>query len=646
VSSPVSSVSSNSSDAAVTAKKVGKRRSLTGFSGKLIMILAVSLAIFQLYTAFFGLLPTMKQRSFHVAFVMTMIFLLYPGTKDSPRDRVPFVDWILALAAAGCALYVFFGYEDIAMRAGLIYDYELILGGIFTVLVFEAGRRVLGNALPGFCFLFLLFAYFGRSMPGPIQHFGLSVPRIIEELYLTTDGLFGLVTGVSATYIYLFVLFGAFLTSTKASEFFNDFAMALTGHLKGGPAKIAVVSSALMGTISGSTSANVATTGAFTIPLMKEIGYKPHFAGAVEAAASTGGQIMPPVMGAAAFIIADTLGVPYTRVLTAAIIPALLFFWGIWCSLSLEASKLGLKGLPKDRLPKVGKVLLTSGYKAIPLFVIVYFLVKGYNPLYSGCWGIFSCVLLSFVKKSDRLNVKTLVSTLESGSKGALSVAMACIIVGVVIGMMGATGVALRVGDAILAMTQGHLIITLVVTMIIAMLLGMGMPTTASYVMASAVAAPAMVLLGVRPLDAHLFVFFYAVLSSVTPPVCVGAYTAAGIAGADPNKTAFAAVKLALSGFIVPFIFVLAPEILLTNVTSWFVTFQAMISAIVGVFLLASAAENYIMARLRWYERLLAFAGALGLLYPGTVTDLCGLAVLVVLYVVTKKRAKDLPDLA
>ncbi len=621
-------------------KKQGKRRALTGNVGMLITVLAVALAVFQLYTAFFGVLPTMQQRSFHVAFVLPMIFLLYPATKNSPRDRVPLLDWMFALIAAGCALYVFFGYEDIATRAGEVYDYELILGGIFTALVFIAGRRVLGWPLPIFCFLFLLFAYFGRSMPGPIQHFGLSVPRIIEELYLTTDGLFGLVTGVSATYIYLFVLFGAFLTSTKTSEFFNDFSMALTGHLKGGPAKIAVLSSALMGTISGSTSANVATTGAFTIPLMKSIGYQPHFAGAVEAAASTGGQIMPPVMGAAAFIIADTLNIPYTRVLVCAIVPAFLYFWGIWCSLSLEASRLGLKGLPKETLPQLKKVLLSSGYKSIPLFVIVYFLVKGYNPLYSGCWGIACCVLLSFVKKSDRLDVKSLVNTLKDGSLGALSVAMACIIVGNVIGMMGATGVALRVGDAVLALTAGHLVATLVVTLIIATLLGMGMPTTASYVMASAVAAPAMVLLGVKPLDAHMFVFFYAVLSSVTPPVCVGAYTAAGLANADPNRTAFTSVKLALSGFIVPFIFVLAPEILLTNVTSWFVTIQAMISAIVGVFLLSCATENYMMAPLRWYERLIALAGALGLLYPGTVSDLAGLAVLIGLWLLTKKRAE------
>lgn len=639
MSSPIPFVSSSGvSDDKDVSNKVSKRRTLNGFSGKIISILAVSLAVFQLYTAFFGVLPTMQQRSFHVAFILAMIFLLYPGAKSSLRNKISLVDWVLALAAAGCSLYVFLSYEDIALRAGIVYNYELVLGGIFIALVFEAGRRVLGYVLPSFCFLFLPFAYFGRYLPGPLQHFGLSISRIIEELYLTTDGLFGLVTGVSATYIYLFVLFGAFLSSTKTSEFFNDIAMALTGHRKGGPAKIAVLSSALVGTISGSTSANVATTGTFTIPLMKRIGYEPHFAAAVEAAASTGGQIMPPIMGAAAFIIADTLNIPYLMVLMAAVVPAILYFWGIWCSLSLEASKLGLEGLPKNTLPNVKDVLLTSGYKAIPLFVIVYLLVKGYNPLYAGCWGIFSCIVLSFVKKSDRLDLKTLIATLEDGSKGALSVAIACIIVGIVVGTMGATGVALRIGDAIIAVTKGHLVLTLIVTMVITILFGMGMPTTASYVMASVVAAPAIVLLGVNPLDAHLFVFYFAALATVTPPVCVGAYTAAGLAGSDPNKTAFSAVKLALSGFIVPFIFILAPEILLTNVSSWLVTIQAIISAIVGVFLLASAAENYMMAPLRWYERILALIGALGLLYPGTLSDFCGLAILVVLCMVTKRR--------
>lgn len=624
-------------------KKVsgGKKRSFTGWLKLLVTVVTVCLAVFQLYTAFFGLFPAMQQRSLHMAFILPLIFLIYPMWKSSPRGRPSATDWIFALAAAACTLYVFFMYEDIARRAGMFRQYELYLGAALIVLVFEAARRVLGYPLPVFCSLFLFFAYYGRSMPGPFRHFGLSIPRIIEELYLTTDGLFGLVTGVSATYIYLFILFGAFLGSTGTSQFFNDLAMALTGHLKGGPAKIAVVSSAFMGTISGSTSANVATTGAFTIPLMKKIGYQAHFAGAVEAAASTGGQIMPPVLGAAAFIIADTLGISYLKVLSAAVVPALLYFWGIWCCLSLEAAKLGLRGLPKSTLPKVKDVLFRSGYKAIPLFGIIYFLVQGYNPLYAGCWGIGLSVVLSFVKKEDRLDLKSFIATLEDGSKSALSVAVACIIVGVVIGMMGATGIALKVGDVILSFTKGNLLLTLVSTMILSMILGMGMPTTASYVMASAVAAPALVLLGCNALDVHFFVFFYAVLSSVTPPVCVGAYTAAGIAGSDPNKTAFTSIKLALAGFIVPFVFVYSPDIMLTNVSSWPTTIMAIMTACIGVYGLAVATEGYIFRTVPLWARLLALAGAISLIIPGFLGDMAGVVLLGFVVFYNYKLQKD-----
>jgi TRAP transporter 4TM/12TM fusion protein len=420
--------------------------------------------------------------------------------------------------------------------------------------------------------------------------------------------------------------------------------MALTGHLKGGPAKIAVLSSALMGTISGSTSANVATTGSFTIPLMKKVGYKPAFAGAVEAAASTGGQIMPPVLGSAAFIIADTVGTPYINVVLASIVPALLYFFGIWCSLSVEASRVGLKGLPKDALPKIKIVIFKTGYKSLPLFAIIILLCMGRNPLFAACIGILCCVVLSFVDKADRLSWKSLIATLEDGSKSALSVAIACTIVGVVIGMMGATGIALRIGDTILSYTQGMLIPTMIVTMIICLLLGMGMPTTASYVMASAVGVPAMILLGCEPLDAHLFVFFYAVLSSVTPPVCVGAYTAAGIAGANPNQTAFTAVRLALSGFIIPFVFILSPELLITNVTSWPNFVVTLTSAMVGIMTLSIGLEGFLLVSLRFYERIALIGGALCMIVPGVFSDAAGLGVLIAVCFLAKLRSGNTPN--
>ncbi|SBV93604.1 TRAP transporter, 4TM/12TM fusion protein [uncultured delta proteobacterium] len=621
-------------------KKKGKRRAFSGNLKLFITVLTVALACFHLYTSFFGLLPAMQQRSFHLAFILPLIFLLYPAGKNSPYERPSVLDWLFAVSVAGCSLYVCFFYEDIANRAGMFEEYEIYLAALFVLLVFEAARRVLGYILPAFCAFFLFFAYFGPSMPGPFVHAGLSIPRILEELYLTTDGLFGLVTGVSATYIFMFILFGSFLSSTGTANFFNDFSMALTGHLKGGPAKIAVLSSALMGTISGSTSANVATTGSFTIPLMKKVGYQPHFAGAVEAAASTGGQIMPPVLGSAAFIIADTVGTPYINVVVASLVPALLYFFGIWCSLSVEASRVGLKGLPKDMLPKIKHVIVKTGYKAIPLFAIVILLCMGRNPLFAACVGIVCCVVLSFVDKADRLSWKSLIATLEDGSKSALSVAIACTIVGVVIGMMGATGIALRIGDAILSYTQGMLIPTMIVTMIICLLLGMGMPTTASYVMASAVGVPAMILLGCNPLDAHFFVFFYAVLSSVTPPVCVGAYTAAGIAGANPNQTAFTAVRLALSGFIIPFVFILNPELLLTNVTNWPMFVVTLASAMVGIATLSVGLEGFLFVNLRIYERLALLGAALCMIKPGMYTDAVGLGLLAAVYCLAKMRKK------
>ncbi len=616
-----------------------KRRSLANPQMKLLVtVLTVVLACFHLYTSFFGLLPAMQQRSFHIGFVMFLIFLLYPMKKSSPVDRPSLMDWLLAGASVVCAFYIFLNYNDIAMRAGMHEDYEIWLGGLMVILVFEASRRVLGYSLPVFCSLFLLFAYYGRSLPGPLRHFGLSVPRILEELYLTSDGIFGLVAGVSATYIFLFILFGAFLQSTKTSDFFNEFAMALTGHMRGGPAKIAVLSSALMGTISGSTSANVATTGSFTIPLMKKIGYKSHFAGAVEAAASTGGQIMPPVMGASAFIIADTLGISYLQVLLVAIVPAILYFWGIWWSLSFEADRLNLEGLSREQLPRLWEVVRTKGYRSIPLFGIVYFLVRGYNPLYAGCWGIILAFVLSFVKKESRLDVKGFIHTLEDGSKSALSVAIACTVVGVVIGMMGATGIALRVGDAVLSLTGGALLPTLIVTMIIALMMGMGMPTTASYVMASAVATPALIALGCKALDVHLFVLYFAVLSSITPPVCVGAYTAAGIAGSSPNQTGFTAIKLALAGFIIPFVFIYSPELLLTNVTSWPRFVFALVSALLGVVGLAITTEGYFRRPLRIWERLAAGGASLALIVPGVESDVIGYALFAGLWLITRPK--------
>ncbi len=619
----------------------GKRRPLSGGMKWIVTAAALALACFHIGTAFFGVLAPMQQRSFHLAFVLGLIFLLYPARDGGPADRPTVLDCVLSLAGFVSAMYIFVIYEDLVMRMGAYEEYELYLGFTMLALIFEAARRVLGSILPVFCLLFLVYGYFGPYMPGPFLHGGLSIPRIIEEMYMTTDGIFGMVLGVSSTYIFMFVMFGAFLNATGAGAFFNDISMALTGHLRGGPAKIAVLSSALMGTISGSASANVATTGTFTIPLMKKVGYQPHFAGAVEAAASTGGQFMPPVLGAAAFIIADTVGVPYIKVVAASLVPALLYFFGIWCSLSVEANRLDLKGLDKASLPRASDVLMKTGYRALPLVAIITVLVMGRNPLFASCIGMVACLIVAVMNKEKKVTVGMLVDTLEEGAKGALSVAIACAIVGTVVGTMGLTGIALRIGDIIIQYTGGFLPLTLATTMIIALILGMGMPTSASYVMASAVAVPALVKMGCITLDAHFFCFFFAVLSSITPPVCISAYTAAGIAGAPPNLTAFTAIRLAIPGFLVPFIFIFSPELLLTNTTSWFTFAVALASGMVGIATLALGLEGYFQTRLRIVERVVLVGAALTLIVPGVITDAVGLALLGMVFCITRARRKS-----
>ena len=609
-------------------KKQGKRRNLQGWEGTLITVLAVGLAIFQLYTAFFGVLPTMQQRSFHVAFVLPMIFLLYPATKKSPRDHATVIDWIFAILAAIGALYVFFGYEDIATRSGEVYSYELYMGAVFTALVFIAGRRVLGWPLPIFCFLFLLFAYFGRSMPGPLQHFGLSVPRIIEELYLTTDGLFGLVTGVSATYIYLFVLFGAFLTSTRTSEFFNDFSMALTGHLKGGPAKISVLSSALMGTISGSTSANVATTGAFTIPLMKSIGYKPYFAGAVEAASSTGGQIMPPIMGAGAFILAEMIGVPYGKVAIAAILPAVLYFLAVAFQVDFEAGRLGLHGLPADKLPPRMKTFKEGWLFLIPILVLIWALcIVSYSANYSALYASAVILVIGFTFKmrGERLTIKKVFEAIARGARDMLSIAMACSVAGLMIGVLTKTGLGLKFTALLLSISGGAKLTTLILTMIGCTILGMGLPTTAAFIITATLCAPALIQLQITPLAAYMFVFYYACLSAITPPVALAAFAAAGLSGAKPLDTGVSATRLGLAGFLIPFFFCFTPAMLFQGSVSEII--RVSITSLIGIYLLSGGLEGFMYVKLNFLERVLLVAAALLMVDQGWLTDVLGLGI-------------------
>lgn len=450
-------------------------------------------------------------------------------------------------------------------------------------------------------------------------------------MYLGTEGIFGIPLGVSATFVFMFILFGSVLEQTGMGKFIIDLSMALAGWSTGGPAKVAVVSSGLMGSISGSSVANVCTTGMFTIPLMKSVGYKPHFAGAVEAVASTGGQIMPPVMGAAAFIMAQFMGVPYVQVALAAVVPALLYYFAVIVQVHFEASRLGFRGLPREQLPSVLRLLRQKGHLLIPLIGIVYFLIGGFTPLKAAYNGILISFVVSWLNKETRLTLPRLIAALESGARSALGVACACATVGIIVGTATLTGLGLRIASAIVTLAGGNLLLTLLFTMVACILLGAGLPTTANFIVTSTMAAPALFQLGVSPMAAYMFVLYFGIAADLSPPVALAAYAGAGIAGAEPMKTGVTAMKLALAGFIVPFIYVYNPILVLVDFS--FVPFALAVgTAMLGVVLLGMSTIGYFRGVLSLWKRALAFVGAILLLIPGWQSDLLGIVILVLLF--------------
>ena len=616
-------------------------RTLEGWQSKLVALIAIGMSCFHFYTSGFGLLLAQKQGAVHLAFTLCLVFLLYPASsKQSKTSGIPFYDFILGAVGVASAMYLVVFFNELTTRAGLPTQTDLIMGFLLIVTLLEATRRISNPVLPCLAIVALLYCYFGRSLPEMIAHRGFSVPRIVNHMFLGTEGIFGTPLEVSSTFVFMFILFGSVLEKTGLGKFIIDLSMALAGWSTGGPAKVAVVSSGLMGTVSGSSVANVCTTGMFTIPLMKSVGYEPHFAGAVEAVASTGGQIMPPVMGAAAFIMAQILGVPYMEVVLAAVVPALLYYFAVMVQVHFEATRLGLKGLPFSQLPPLFPLLKSKGFLLIPLIAIIYFLLAGFTPLKAAFNGILVSFVLSWLNKETRLTPTRIIEAFESGARGAIGVACACATVGMIVGMGTLTGLALRIANAIVALAGGSKILTLFFTMLASLLLGMGLPTTANFIVTSTMAAPALFLLGVPPMAAYMFVFYFGIAADLTPPVALAAYAGAGIAGSDPMKTGITAFKLALAGFIVPYIYVYNPILLFINVDPLTMV-QAICTALIGVFLLAMSTIGFFKAHMPWYLRITAFVGALGLLTPGTITDLCGLAVLVVIYFIQSRKAKN-----
>jgi TRAP transporter 4TM/12TM fusion protein len=638
---------------------------------KTLFYVALLFSIFQIVTAAFSPISSQVLRAVHVGFLLWVVFLSYPA-HGKARPWQPLA-WLLSLGGIFTALYQWVFEADLIQRSGDLTPADMVMGVLLIALVFEAARRVMGIALPVICGLFLAYGLFGEYLPGELAHRGYGFDQIINQLSFGTEGLYGTPTYVSATYIFLFILFGAFLEQAGMIKLFTDFAMGLFGHKLGGPAKVAVASSALMGTITGSGIANVVTTGQFTIPLMKRFGYRPAFAGGVEATSSMGSQIMPPVMGAVAFIMAETINVPFVEIAKAALIPAILYFGSVFWMVHLEAKRSNLKGLPKDQCPSAFGAVKESWYLLIPLLVLVYLLFSGRTPLFSGmvglaltaivilgsaiilkvqnfglrcafwvalgvlCTGFFQLgiavifaviallMLVCWFIKGGRETLIICLHALVEGARHAVPVGIACALVGVIIGIVSLTGVASTFAGYILAIGRENLLLSLILTMVTCLVLGMGIPTIPNYIITSSIAAPALLELGVPLIVSHMFVFYFGILADLTPPVALACFAAAPIAKESGFKISLWAVRIALAGFVIPFMAVYSPALMLQGDNLWMTAYM-LTKAILAVGLWGVASTGYLQQKMAVWERLLSFGAGALLVVALPLTDEIGFA--------------------
>jgi TRAP transporter 4TM/12TM fusion protein len=643
----------------------GARR-LSGYLLYVAASLAVGMSCFQLYTAMFGALTATLQRSVHLCFALMLCFLFYPMSKKSKTRTIPFYDLVFAAVAGWSAIYVTVFYADLVQRIGNPTAMDIITGVLTVLFVLEAARRAIGLPLPLISALFIIYAFAGPHMPDMLAHRGYGFRRVMDHLYLTMEGIFGVPLWVSSTFVFAFVLFGAILEKTGAMDYFMKLAFSLVGHTRGGPAKVAVVSSAFMGTISGSGIANVVTTGSVTIPLMKRLGFKPEIAGAIETAASGNGQLMPPVMGAAAFIMAEFLGIPYLHVVMAAALPAVIDQLALLGAVHLLSVKFGLKGIPRRELPKFLPIFIRGTHFLVPIGVLFYYLIiKRTTPLTSAAMGIAATILIFFIQSllvslgwSNRPGEKT-AEKKEVSWKPAISfftnvgdamyraarmmagIGATCACAGIVVGVVTLTGAGLNMTNIVVGLSGGNIFFGLLLTMVACLVLGMGVPTTANYVIMATIMAPALKAMNpdVPIIAIHLFVFYFGILADGTPPVCVAAYAAAGIAGADPLKTGVNAFKLDMRTFLLPFMFITAPQMLLIN-TTFIEAAWIFVSASIGMYALAASMQGFLIIDLKWHERIVLFASAVALVKPGLITDALGLLGFGFIYVLQRQALR------
>ncbi|WP_312812130.1 TRAP transporter permease [Sedimentibacter sp.] len=625
-------------------RKYDKGSDFRVFSGnlnKIISIILLCFSLFQLYTAIFLGMEPMILRSIHLAFGLSLIFLLYPASKKWPKDKLHPLDVITALIAVIVCFYVVVFYKDLVYRAGRITTTDMVIGLMAVFLVLEAARRVIGLPMVIISILFIAYAFLGPYIPGKLAHRGVSLNNFAQHIFFTTEGIMGLPIGVSSTFIFMFLLFGAYLEKTGMGEFFINLANSISGSSPGGPAKVAVISSGCMGTLSGSSVANVVGTGSFTIPMMKRLGYKNEFSGAVEATASTGGQLMPPIMGAAAFLMAEITNTPYFTIIKAAAVPALLYYFGVWVGVHFEAKKLNLTGMSKDQIPKISHVMKTRGHLIIPIISVMYLLIQGFSPIRAALGAIVTTLICSAFKKDTRMSFNDIVDGLIKGAKSALTVVSACACAGIIIGVVTQTGLGLKMGSVIVGMANGNLFLTLFFTMITSLILGIGVPTTANYVITSTIAAPALLLLGVDVIPAHMFVFYFGIIADVTPPVCLAAVAASGIAKSEPMRTGVQATRLAIAAFLIPYIFVHSPRILMINTTPLLLVFD-IVTALVGITCIAIALTGFFKTHMSIIEKVLFIAGGILLVLTKVHFVVIGAVLIALAYTIQKRKEQKI----
>lgn len=609
-------------------------RNLTGWVRYVFMTIAIIGALFHLYILNLKPIDPWVFRSTHLVFGTVLGLMLYPGWR-SKSNKIPLIDWILIIISIYIGYYIYANLDQIVFRFGVVptdMDFYVALAGL--LLVIEFTRRTSGWTLPILAFVFIAYVFLGPYLPGILNHNGYSLERFVTYVY-GLDGVFGVTTDVSSKYIILFIIFGAFLQMSGVGQYFMKVAFAVAGGLRGGPAKVAVFSSALMGMINGTSAGNVVATGSLTIPLMKKTGYPARFAAATEATASSGGQLLPPIMGAGAFLMAEITGIKYSEIIIAAAIPAILYFTSVYFMVDFQAVKSGLVGLSRKQLPSFNEIG-RHVYLFIPVLLLIVMLVQGRSVIFAGTVGIISSFVISLFSKETRMGLKKILLALELGMKNALQLIAVVACAGIIVGVIALTGVGQRFSSLMLSIADDNMLLALIFAMAIAIILGMGMPTTAAYAVAASVVVPGLINMGLDPLTAHLFVFYFAVISAITPPVALAAFAAAGISGTDPMKTSFKAFQLGLAAFIVPFMFFYSPELLLEAGNTVTIAL-AVITALLGVYLLAAAVQGWFFGKsAKWYSRILLLAAALLFMISGVVTDFIGLAVVAAVIVIQK----------